>query len=79
MYYELFSRLFQTIERVCETEIRWQHIHGDGFVCATMDMDTKQMPGNISLTRPEHVSNISRIRPLPSRDRPAHPTNIVPY
>ncbi len=45
MYYELFTQLFRLLEQVCGTPIHWQHIHGDGFICATMDMDTKQMPG----------------------------------
>jgi hypothetical protein len=45
MYYEVFTQVFKLVGKVCETPIRWQHIHGEGFVSVTMDMDTKQMPG----------------------------------
>jgi hypothetical protein len=48
MYYQLFTRVFELIERQYGFTIRWQHIHGVGFAAMVMDMDTKQLAGSLS-------------------------------
>ena len=48
MYYQMFQRVFALIENKFGFQVRWQHLHGEGFTALVMDMDTKQLPGILS-------------------------------
>ncbi|KAG6018980.1 hypothetical protein E4U19_007731, partial [Claviceps sp. Clav32 group G5] len=38
-YQTLFRELFGYLERDCDVQIHWQHIHGDGLYGVTLDQD----------------------------------------
>lgn len=45
MYTILFQKAFRIIGQQAGKLVQWQHIHGSGFGCIVMDMDSKQMAG----------------------------------
>jgi hypothetical protein len=58
MYYKMFKRVFDLIERKYGYPVRWQHLHGEGFAAMIMDMDTKQLPGKLRTTYEEYITNL---------------------
>ncbi|RDW94632.1 hypothetical protein BP5796_00395 [Coleophoma crateriformis] len=43
MYTTLFREVFRIISQQTGYKIQWQHLHGSGFGCIVMDMDSAQM------------------------------------
>jgi hypothetical protein len=46
-YFYMFKTVFRIMGTLCQTEVKWQHIHGSGFGALVMDMDSKQLLGNV--------------------------------
>ncbi|KAI8930747.1 hypothetical protein NX059_012355 [Plenodomus lindquistii] len=44
-YYKSFQMLFRAITKLTGREIRWKHLHNNGIIGVTVDMDGKQMTG----------------------------------
>ena len=45
MYQRLFSRAFTLIYRITRQQVRFHHLHNQGFKAVVMDMDSKQLKG----------------------------------
>lgn len=45
MYQKCFEILFKHVSQCTQKEVRWKHLHYNGFVGITVDMDGKQMSG----------------------------------
>lgn len=46
MYFYTFQRIFTAWEK-CGYRVYWAYLHQVGFKAVVMDMDTKQLPGNV--------------------------------
>jgi hypothetical protein len=49
MYTRLFKQVFQLVEQQLGESVKWRHLHGTGFGCMVMDMDSKQLSGKLIL------------------------------
>jgi hypothetical protein len=47
IYTYMFREVFRIVGSLCQTEVKWQHLHGTGLRALVMDMDSKQLSGNI--------------------------------
>ncbi|KAF1978953.1 hypothetical protein BU23DRAFT_191377 [Bimuria novae-zelandiae CBS 107.79] len=45
IYQRCFEILFKHVSQCTRKEIRWKHLHNNGFIGVTVDMDGKQMSG----------------------------------
>lgn len=57
-YANMFREVFRIVGSLCQTEVKWRHLHGTGLGALVMDMDSKQLSGNILLIYYQYITNI---------------------